>query len=133
MQSGSGFLSVSFLMSLWCASPWTIWHSASARPDFICPIGLLSHKMHIFCVSGRAPSDEAQYPCFACWPMQGENGGSHSHSRSRSMRLSLQRAASRRYDMTGETGSYRYMAPEVFRHEPYNSKVVRHVCLACMV
>ena len=29
----------------------------------------------------------------------------------------------RRYDMTGETGSYRYMAPEVFRHEPYNSKV----------
>jgi serine/threonine protein kinase len=25
--------------------------------------------------------------------------------------------------MTGETGSYRYMAPEVFRHEPYNSKV----------
>jgi hypothetical protein len=48
------------------------------------------------------------------------------------MRLSLQRAASRRYDMTGETGSYRYMAPEVFRHEPYNSKVVRHVCLACM-
>lgn len=25
--------------------------------------------------------------------------------------------------MTGETGSYRYMAPEVFRHEPYNNKV----------
>ena len=24
---------------------------------------------------------------------------------------------------TGETGSYRYMAPEVFRHEPYNNKV----------
>ena len=23
----------------------------------------------------------------------------------------------------GETGSYRYMAPEVFRHEPYNNKV----------
>lgn len=44
-------------------------------------------------------------------------------SASRSLRLSLQRAASRRYDMTGETGSYRYMAPEVFRHEPYNSKV----------
>lgn len=33
------------------------------------------------------------------------------------------RSASKRYDMTGETGSYRYMAPEVFRHEPYNSKV----------
>mmetsp|Transcript_40831 Transcript_40831/g.103449 ORF Transcript_40831/g.103449 Transcript_40831/m.103449 type:complete len:522 (+) Transcript_40831:168-1733(+) len=27
------------------------------------------------------------------------------------------------YQMTGETGSYRYMAPEVFRHEPYNAKV----------
>lgn len=27
------------------------------------------------------------------------------------------------YKMTGETGSYRYMAPEVFRHEPYNTKV----------
>ncbi|CAG9464939.1 unnamed protein product [Pedinophyceae sp. YPF-701] len=27
------------------------------------------------------------------------------------------------YQMTGETGSYRYMAPEVFRHEPYNNKV----------
>ena len=25
--------------------------------------------------------------------------------------------------MTGETGSYRYMAPEVFRHEIYNEKV----------
>ena len=28
-----------------------------------------------------------------------------------------------RYKLTGETGSYRYMAPEVFRHEPYNAKV----------
>ena len=27
------------------------------------------------------------------------------------------------YVMTGETGSYRYMAPEVFRHEPYTEKV----------
>lgn len=27
------------------------------------------------------------------------------------------------YKLTGETGSYRYMAPEVFRHEPYNSSV----------
>lgn len=54
--------------------------------------------------------------------LQSDHGGS---SASRSLRLSLQRAASRRYDMTGETGSYRYMAPEVFRHEPYNSKVVR--------
>ena len=24
--------------------------------------------------------------------------------------------------MTAEAGSYRYMAPEVFRHEPYNEK-----------
>eukprot|EP00210_Caulerpa_lentillifera_P009225 g8794.t1 len=27
------------------------------------------------------------------------------------------------YKMTGETGSYRYMAPEVFKHEKYNEKV----------
>ena len=27
------------------------------------------------------------------------------------------------YQMTGETGSYRYMAPEVFKHEPYSAKV----------
>uniref|UniRef100_A0A7S0UV82 Protein kinase domain-containing protein n=1 Tax=Polytomella parva TaxID=51329 RepID=A0A7S0UV82_9CHLO len=27
------------------------------------------------------------------------------------------------YKLTGETGSYRYMAPEVFRHEPYSLKV----------
>mmetsp|Transcript_596 Transcript_596/g.1914 ORF Transcript_596/g.1914 Transcript_596/m.1914 type:complete len:473 (-) Transcript_596:716-2134(-) len=27
------------------------------------------------------------------------------------------------YTMTGETGSYRYMAPEVFRHETYNNSV----------
>ncbi len=29
------------------------------------------------------------------------------------------------YNYTGETGTYRYMAPEVFRHEPYNAKVRR--------
>ena len=27
------------------------------------------------------------------------------------------------YNYTGETGTYRYMAPEVYRHEPYNAKV----------
>ena len=27
------------------------------------------------------------------------------------------------FKLTGETGSYRYMAPEVFRHEQYNLKV----------
>lgn len=31
--------------------------------------------------------------------------------------------ATQSYKLTGETGSYRYMAPEVFRHEPYNNKV----------
>ena len=46
-------------------------------------------------------------------------GGANNDSNSRS--ASRQRA-NRRYDLTGETGSYRYMAPEVFRHEPYNSK-----------
>ena len=33
-----------------------------------------------------------------------------------------------RYKLTGETGSYRYMAPEVFRHEPYNTKARRSAC-----
>jgi len=28
-----------------------------------------------------------------------------------------------KFRLTGETGSYRYMAPEVFRHEPYNNRV----------
>eukprot|EP01025_Chloroclados_australasicus_P063609 TRINITY_DN8425_c0_g1_i2.p1 TRINITY_DN8425_c0_g1~~TRINITY_DN8425_c0_g1_i2.p1 ORF type:complete len:231 (+),score=23.47 TRINITY_DN8425_c0_g1_i2:2-694(+) len=31
--------------------------------------------------------------------------------------------ATDRFRLTGETGSYRYMAPEVFLHEPYNTKV----------
>lgn len=29
----------------------------------------------------------------------------------------------RRHQMTGEVGSYRYMAPEVVKHQPYNAKV----------
>ena len=33
------------------------------------------------------------------------------------------KALDERYKLTGETGSYRYMAPEVFRHESYNAKV----------
>jgi hypothetical protein len=32
-------------------------------------------------------------------------------------------ASNQVYKLTGETGSYRFMAPEVFRHEPYNLKV----------
>lgn len=52
-----------------------------------------------------------------------ERSGS-SRDRSGSSRIIVAaRNANKRYDMTGETGSYRYMAPEVFRHEPYNSKV----------
>lgn len=31
---------------------------------------------------------------------------------------------SQTFNLTGETGSYRYMAPEVFKHETYNHKVV---------
>ena len=34
-----------------------------------------------------------------------------------------------KFKLTGETGSYRYMAPEVFRHEPYNFKVL--LCSSC--
>ena len=33
------------------------------------------------------------------------------------------KALDEKYVMTGETGSYRYMAPEVFRHEPYGAAV----------
>lgn len=46
-----------------------------------------------------------------------DKNGSNSRSASQRQR------ANKRYDLTGETGSYRYMAPEVFRHEPYSSKV----------
>jgi len=40
---------------------------------------------------------------------EGGGEGGHTHTDS--------------YRLTGGTGSYRYMAPEVFRHEPYNNKV----------
>lgn len=37
---------------------------------------------------------------------------------------------SQTFNLTGETGSYRYMAPEVFKHETYNHKVLfRSSCL----
>lgn len=34
------------------------------------------------------------------------------------------------YNYTGETGTYRYMAPEVYRHEPYNGKADVYRCAA---
>ena len=36
-----------------------------------------------------------------------------------------------KFKLTGETGSYRYMAPEVFRHEPYNFKVLLSSSCCC--
>ena len=36
---------------------------------------------------------------------------------------SMKRMLRDKYKMTGETGSYRYMAPEVFRHEAYGPPV----------
>ena len=36
-----------------------------------------------------------------------------------------------KFKLTGETGSYRYMAPEVFRHEPYNFKVLLPSSCCC--
>ena len=38
-----------------------------------------------------------------------------------------------KFKLTGETGSYRYMAPEVFRHEPYNYKARCALIGSCMV
>lgn len=32
------------------------------------------------------------------------------------------------YNYTGEMGTYRYMAPEVYRHEPYNGKADVYRC-----
>lgn len=32
------------------------------------------------------------------------------------------------YNYTGETGTYCYMAPEVYRHEPYNGKADVYRC-----
>ena len=37
--------------------------------------------------------------------------------------LAPKKDQSNSYMLTGETGSYRYMAPEVYRHEDYNHKV----------
>lgn len=36
-----------------------------------------------------------------------------------------------RYMMTGQTGSWLYMAPEVLRCEPYNEKVRKLLALCC--
>ena len=44
----------------------------------------------------------------------------------------VKRGMDERYVMTGETGSYRYMAPEVFRHEQYSEKVDIY-SLACVM
>ena len=35
------------------------------------------------------------------------------------------------FDLTGRTGSYFYMAPEVVENKPYNEKV-RHTCTQCV-
>jgi serine/threonine protein kinase len=37
--------------------------------------------------------------------------------------IDIVKANNDKYVMTGETGSYRYMAPEVYRHEAYTEKV----------
>ena len=53
-----------------------------------------------------------------------EGGGALSSSPGATAALSgTARSGADVFRMTGETGSYRYMAPEVFRHEPYSFKV----------
>ena len=46
--------------------------------------------------------------------------------------LDIVKKMDEKYVMTGETGSYRYMAPEVFRHEVYSEKVDIY-SLACVM
>jgi serine/threonine protein kinase len=46
--------------------------------------------------------------------------------------LDIVKRMDEKYVMTGETGSYRYMAPEVFRHEAYSEKVDIY-SLACVM
>jgi serine/threonine protein kinase len=56
----------------------------------------------------------------------GEGGGPSSHDGSDANGSKATRAAqlaTDTYVMTGETGSYRFMAPEVFNHLPYNHRV----------
>jgi serine/threonine protein kinase len=58
----------------------------------------------------------------------GGGGGGHGGGGGRPNALDARargvaRSASGTYQLTGETGSYRYMAPEVFRHEPYGPAV----------
>jgi hypothetical protein len=54
-------------------------------------------------------------------PMQGE-GSQHGRS-SRAADASDADVADKAFLLTGETGAYKYMAPEVFRHERYSCKV----------
>lgn len=49
--------------------------------------------------------------------------GDFGLSKTLSVRNRLPQDMSQAYNLTGETGSYRYMAPEVFRHEYYGTPV----------
>jgi serine/threonine protein kinase len=49
--------------------------------------------------------------------------GDFGLSKTLSVRNKLPQEMSQAFNMTGETGSYRYMAPEVFRHEFYGPAV----------
>jgi serine/threonine protein kinase len=49
--------------------------------------------------------------------------GDFGLSKTMSVRHKMPQNLSENFSMTGETGSYRYMAPEVFRHEFYGTSV----------
>ncbi|GHP02835.1 hypothetical protein PPROV_000159000 [Pycnococcus provasolii] len=56
-------------------------------------------------------------------PRGGGGGGQEHHKTADPYCQNNDEDLYRGYDFTGETGSYRYMAPEVYRHEPYSYKV----------
>ena len=85
-------------------------HLASCR---ICTLTLDWQGLNVVCLL------QIKQPQHAKKPSIGAERGSDLE------RPSTDDLAREVYNYTGETGTYRYMAPEVFRHEPYNAKVRR--------
>ena len=63
------------------------------------------------------------------------DSGSHMEASKRAGTAYLNLHKGHTFDLTHKTGSYMYMAPEVFKEQKYNEKVCRFLteCLACNV